>query len=444
MTPAPGPWTVDRPHSHLAARVVEAEAGAARLWLLPTPVRDVVAFRGSFETAPDFSTDDDLVQHLLADLLDKGTRRRDRFAVAEALEGRGAEVSFYPDGLRVGFAGRALRDDVPDVLALVAEQLREPLLDPDEFTKEQARAVASVRQAMTSTAAQASGALRRRMYPPDHPNYNRPLDAERAALEALTAEHVRAYHAAHFGGTALRIAFAGDLDPAAVADAVRVTFGDWAPHGLRPRYTPSAAPTPPGRTDVPLADRHNLDVRFGHALDLRRDHPDFLPVYVGNFALGGNFSARLMQDVRDRQGLTYGIGSALSGVAVEHGGHWRVAVSLSAANLERGIAATEAVVRRFVEEGVRPEELEEKQETIAGTHVVGLATTSGLAARLLVNAERGFPVAYLDAYPDLVRALTVAEVNDAVRRHLRPDRLHVAAAGTFPRLSPATGVSAKG
>lgn len=422
----------DHPSPHLAERVVEAEAGAARLWLLPTPVRDVVAFRGSFETAPDFATDDDLVQHLLADLLDKGTRRRDRFAVAAALEGRGAELAFYPDGLRVGFAGKCLRADVADVLALAAEQLREPLLDADEFVKEQARAVAGVRQAMDSTSAQASGALKRRMYPPDHPNYNRPFEVERAALEALTVERVREYHAAHFGGTGLRIAFAGDLDPAAVTEAVRATLGDWAPHGLAARYAPDAAPTPPGRVDVPMADKHNLDCRFGHALALRRDDDDFLPVYVGVFALGGNFSARLMQEVRDRQGLTYGIGAAVSGVAVEHGGHFRVSVSLSGANLERGLAATEEVVRRFVAEGVRADELAEKQETIAGTHVVGLATTGGLAARLLVNAERGFPVAYLDAYPDLVRALTVDAVNEALRRHLDPDRLHLAVAGTLP------------
>src|SRR5690606_28971859 len=120
------------------------------------------------------------------------------------------------------------------------------------------------------------------------------------------------------------------------------------------------------------------------------------------------------------------------GVAVEHGGHWLVRVSLSGENLERGLAATEAVIRRFLAEGIGEDELAEKQETIAGSHVVGLATTSGLAARLLVNAERGFPVAYLDEYPALVRALTVDEVNAALRRHLDPDRLHLAVAGTLP------------
>ncbi|MDX1419416.1 MAG: pitrilysin family protein, partial [Rubricoccaceae bacterium] len=427
----PDPQTAPPP-SRLADRVTEAEAGAARLWLLPTTVRDVVAFRGSLETAPDLSTDDDLAQHLLVDLLDKGTRHRDRFAVAEALEGRGAELSFYPDGLRIGVAGKCLRDDLADVLALAAEQLREPLLDADEFRKEQARALAGVRQAMDSTGAQATGALKRRLYPSDHPNYNRPFDAELAALEALTVERVRAYHAEHVGGTALRIAVAGDLDPDAVAEAARAAFGDWAPHGRQASYAADAEASPPGRTDVPMDDKQNLDCRLGHALALRRDSDDFLPVYVGNFALGGNFSARLMQEVRDRQGLTYGIGSAVSGVTVEHGGHWRISVGLSRENLERGLDATRAEVRRFVEEGLRPDELAEKQETIAGTHVVGLATTTGLAARLLVNAERGFPVAYLDEYPERVRALTVEAVNAAVRRHLDPERLHLAVAGTLP------------
>jgi predicted Zn-dependent peptidase len=191
-----------------------------------------------------------------------------------------------------------------------------------------------------------------------------------------------------------------------------------------------------------MADRHNLDARLGHAVALRRSDADFVALYVGNFALGGNFSSRLMQEVRDVQGLTYGISSALSGVTVEHTGHWCVSVGLSGAHLVRGLAATEAVVRRFVEEGVHEAELAEKQETIAGTHLVGLATTSGLAARLLVNAERGFPVAYLDDYPALVRALTVDEVNAAARRHLHPDRLHLAVAGTFP--AAPSGAEAQG
>ena len=416
----------------LAKRTLEAEVGGATLWMIPTEVRDAVSFRGSFQTAPNLTTDDDLAQHLMADLLDKGTRRRDRFSIAEALEGRGAQLSFYPDTLRVGFSGKALKDDLPDVVAILAEQLREPLLDADEFAKEQAKAIAGVQHAMDSTGAQASGALKRHLFRSDHPNYVRSFEEEIASLEKVSVQQIRAYSAAHTGADGLKIAFAGDLDVGIVTESVRAHLGDWPAHGLTAQHALDAEAVAPTRESVPMVGKQNLDVRLGHTLNLRRDDDDFVPLYVGNNVLGGNFSARLMQVIRDEKGLTYGIGSSLAGVAVEHTGYWRVDVSLSSENLERGIEATQSVIRDFVAGGITSKELDDKKTTLAGNHVVGLATTGGLAAKLLVNAERGFPVSYLDDYPDLVRALSTEEVDAAIRRHLHPEALSIAVAGSLP------------
>ncbi len=416
----------------LAARTVVTRAGGASLWMIPSKVRDVVSFRGSFETAPDLTGADDLAQHLVVDLLDKGTRHRDRFAIAEAIEGRGAQLSFYPDTLRVGFSGKVLKEDVTEILAIVAEQLREPLLDPDEFAKERAKAIAGVRNAMDSTTAQASGALKRMLFKTDHPNHVRSFADEIDALEKLTIDEVAAYHKGHFGSDGFHIAFAGDLDMGVVGESVRACLGDWPTHGLTGQYSKDAETVAPARENVAMAEKQNLDVRFGHALSLRRDDDDFLPLYVGNNVLGGNFSARLMQIVRDQMGLTYGIGSALAGVNIEHGGYWHIDVSLSSENLTRGVDATLSVVRDFAAAGITADELEEKKMTIAGNHVIGLATTGSLAARLLVNAERGFPVSYLDEYPQLVKAISLDEANTAIRKHFDPEALSVAVAGSLP------------
>lgn len=406
--------------------------GPARLLLLPTDVRDVVSFRGSFRTLPDLSGDDDLVQSVLADVLDKGTRQRDRFQIAEDLEGRGARLSFYSDTLQAGFSGRALREDVADVLALAAEQVREPALDEDEVQKALVQAIAETRRARESTGAQAAGALVRRIYGPAHPNFVRDPDEEIARLELVTPDAVRAYHAEHFGAADLTVVAVGDVPVDGVEAAVGRAFDGWASPPGEARFEARAAPAAPGRTDIPMADRQNLDVRLGHGVDLRRDSPDFLATYAGVFALGGNFSSRLMQTVRDDQGLTYGIGASLGASSVEYDGHVYVTVGLSRENLARGVAATRAEVERFVAEGVSEADLDQARTTLAGQHVVALATTGSVAARLLVNAERGFDVAYLDRYPDLVRALTVPEVNAALRRHLRPAELQEAVAGTLP------------
>jgi predicted Zn-dependent peptidase len=423
---------IDTSVATFAERVQQAACGAAQVWMLPTPVDRVVSFRGSFETRPDFGAGEELEQKLVTMMLDKGTRHRDRFAVAEALEDRGAQLSFNADGLRCGFSGRVLRDDLPDVLALLAEQLREPLFDPEEFDKAKAQHAASLRRALDKTSAQAANALAQRLYPTDHPNY-RPSEASMLErLDALTIEDVRAFHIEHFGARQMKLSFAGDLEAGTVAAAVTDTLGGWGSPPEEAPFAEAATPEPPGRIDIPISDRQNLDVRMGHAVAVRRDSPDYLALYVGNYVLGGNFSARLMSTVRDEQGLTYGIGSSLSGVATEYDGYWRIAVTLSGDALERGIEATLEQARRFVRDGVTSDELEEKQTTIAGAYKVGLATTGGLAMAMLINAERGFGVDYLDRHPALVQALTVEDVNAAVRRHLDADTLHVAVAGTLP------------
>ncbi len=416
----------------LATRTVESEAGPARLFVLPTATRDVVSFRGSFRTAPDLSTSDDLALGIVSDVLDKGTTRRDRHAFADALDGRGARLGFYSDSLRVGFAGRALRDDLPDVLALAAEALREPLLDSDEIQKAIDRSGAAVRRSRDSTGQQAGGALARRLLPQDHPNYIYTPDEEEDRTAALTPGIVRDAWSRHIGSDGFLMTVVGDADPGGVAATIAECFGGWASHGRAARFAASADPQPPGRTDVPIADRQSLDVRMGHAVDLRRDSPDFLAAYAAVYALGGNFSSHLMQTIRDEQGLTYGIGAALGGIDIVHDGGFGVSVSLSGENLERGIEAVRAEVERFVTSGVSPDALARVQTTLTGLHVVAMATTGGLAARLLVNAERGFDVGYLDQYPGLLRSLSAADVTAALRRHVRPGDLHTVVAGTLP------------
>ncbi|MEO1572693.1 MAG: pitrilysin family protein [Bacteroidota bacterium] len=416
----------------LAERVAVQQAGHARMLALPTPIDNVVSFRGSLWTAPDLGAGEELLQALTVLLLDKGTQTRDRFTVAEALEDRGAQLSFYSDDLRVGFSGRALSDDLPAVLDLLAEQLRAPLLDRTEFAKAKAQVTAGIRRSMDATGSQAAGLLSRRLYGPAHPNFMAEAADELARLDAYTVDDARAYHAAHFGGTKLLVAFAGDLEPMRTAARVEGTLGDWMPHTSAAKYAEAATPQAAGRATRAIADKHNLDVRIGHPLTLRRDHDDFLALYLAVYVLGGNFSARLMSHVRDDLGLTYGIGAQLAGIAVEHAGHALLRVTLSGPNLDRGIEATLAEFRRFVEDGITADELAEKQTTIAGTFSVGLATTRGLATALLVNAERDFEVGYLDAYPEKIHALSLDEVNAAIRRHLDPDALHIGIAGTLP------------
>lgn len=417
----------------LASRIRDRTAGPCRLLTLKTSVDGIVSWRGSFLTNPDLAAGDNLRQELAVSLLDKGTEHRDRFELAQVLEECGAKLNLSSDGLYVDVSGRALVEDFPRVMDVLAEMLRAPAFDPDEFEKARAQALAEVQRRMEKTNAQASGALTRRLFSTDHPNYNAPPSRTLERLQTLTVEDVRAYHDTHFGAQEWTLAVVGDLDHDSIASVVTDTFDGWTPHDTPPTHeTEATANEEVGRSVVPMPDKSNVDVRMGHALPIRRDHEDYPALYVGNYILGGDFAARLMATIRDEKGLTYHIGSGLSGITTHYAGYWQVSITLSHERLEEGISATKELIRRFIEEGATEDELDTKKTTITGSYTVGLATTRRLAQSILTNAERGFDVSYLDRFPEEIRALTLEDVNTTVQRYLDPDALHEALAGTEP------------
>lgn len=419
--------------THFADRIHDRPAGPCRLLTLDTPVDEVVSWRASFLTEPNFAAGDNLRQELAVQLLDKGTTSHDRFELARILEDRGAELNISSDGLYVDVSGRALRDDLPDVLGVVAEMLFEPAFAPEEFEKARAQIAAQIQREMENTGAQSASALSRALYDPAHPNYSPSPTEQLTQLQQIGRDAVQAYHAAHFGANDFIMVMVGDRasDPA-LEQAVEQHFAGWAAHDAPSTYEGQARVTAGGESQVPMPDKTNIDVRMGHALPVRRDDDAYLPLYVANYILGGNFSARLMATIRDEMGLTYGINSSLSGMSTRYDGHWQVGVTLSQENLARGVAATRAEVERFVREGATADELAAKKTTITGSYTVGLATTKRLAQSILTNAERGFDMDYLDRFPALIEALTLDEVNAAAQAHFDPDRFHTAMAGTVP------------
>ncbi len=410
----------------MGPRVRQAAAGAGRIWAMPLDVPGVVSFRASFPTGAPLDEGGRMAQRVAVRALDRGSRRLDRFGLSDWLEARGAQLHFFSDDRRAGFAGRALAADVPDVLALAAETLATPLFPSDEVEKVRREMASALEQAATDTGFLAQSALTRALYPPDHPAFTPPLDAQQAALAAVTPEALRDFHARHLANRPLVLALAGDvggLDLSGVLDA----FPD-AP-ACEEAEAPPARVHAAGREHLPVADKANVDVRMGHGLALRRHDPDYAALRVAVFALGGNFSSRLMQTVRDRDGLTYGIRAALGEIGRHQDGHVDVSATFSPHQLARGLDATRGVIEAWHRDGLTGDEAERVAETIAGSFLVGLSTTHGMAATLVRFAEEGFGPDYLDRFPRDILAVRADAANDALRRYVHPDALALVTSG---------------
>jgi zinc protease len=133
--------------------------------------------------------------------------------------------------------------------------------------------------------------------------------------------------------------------------------------------------------------------------------------------------------VRDKEGLTYDISAGMGEDALTDG-YWRIGATFAPALLEKGIGSARRELLRWSREGVTAEELAARKTDIVGSYQVSLATTGGLATALQQAVLRGYPVSWLDDYPRAIDALTLEEVNRAIKKHIDPAKMVLVKAGT--------------
>ncbi len=411
-----------------AQRVVRGSVAGFDLLICPTEVKDVVTLHGSLP-AGESASPNYAVADLTAGMLDRGTKKHDQFAIAELLEKVGATITFQPNTETVEFQAKCLAHDLPLVMEILAEELRTPALTQEEFDKLKPQLASDVQQMLEDTDTQAAIAFSQAMFPPGHPSRRPTVPELVAAIEKTKVEDVRAFHAANYGPAGMHLAVVGDLEPGMVKTLVEKYFGGWK--GGKPMAP--EAPVPPAKVEekiVNLPDKTSVSVILGMPSGVRASDSDYLALDMANTVLGRSFTSRLMGNVRDREGLTYGIGSKLA-FDTFRGGAWYIRATFAPALLERGLASTHRELDSWWKEGVTADELDYRKSAIAGGFAVSLETSDGLAEQLLRCAERGFEVSWLDEFPGKIRALTLEQVNAAIKKHLDPAKMVTIKAGTL-------------
>ncbi|MGJ8652723.1 MAG: M16 family metallopeptidase [Opitutaceae bacterium] len=403
------------------------------------PIDEVVSFVGSFAAGDTLSPDEaPALASLTASMLDKGTLKNDRFAIAERLDTLGADLGFASSAHSLEFSGRFLRNDAGAVLELLAEQLREPKFDADVLETIKSRQVAGLLQAVDDPDYRAGAAVSRSLYPKDHPNYATPIDALIENVKATTVEGIQAFHQAHYGPKSMTLIFAGDIDFEQLTAAIDVAFEGWHGGVDYPAATSKQLKNKAGSERIYIADKTSVSIRYGYNTGLQRTNDDYLPFMVGNYILGGSFQSRLMQEVRKKQGLTYSVHSQHEGDILTQG-NWLLSASFSPALLDQGLEATNAVVGDWYTKGVSEDEVNAAIETLTGSYLVGLSTTGTVAGQVLSFVQRGFDPQYIDAYPKRLQTIDADLVNAKIKQYFNPDKVVLVAAGSLSEAAdPAT------
>jgi zinc protease len=182
---------------------------------------------------------------------------------------------------------------------------------------------------------------------------------------------------------------------------------------------------------ISMKDKTSSDLLYGIALDINEDSPEFLPLSLGTRALGGSFTARLMRKVRVEDGLTYGVYSSITGTTNKSPGAWIAYGTYSPDLLKKGETSMEGVIAKWVNSGITKEELLNMKSTIVGSTQVGYDTTSGISRAILSSIINKEGIKYLDEYANKIENITLEEVNEAIKKHIKLELLYKVAAGSI-------------
>lgn len=425
----PAPWKQPLPPppaTDLAQRIRRCTIHGADVLVCPTSAKDIVCVRISLPAGASCEANRALA-HLTFDMTERGTRKHDKFTIAGMFESAGIDVESTITARTVEMTAKCLSRDLPLLLSLIVEQWRMPSFQPDEFKKAKTDLLSTLQQQLEDTEEQAAIAFSRATRADDDP-LRRPTIPEMTAFtRQATLETVKAFHSRHYGPRGLRMVLVGDVNPDAVQEQLAGLLEGWTPQSGT-----SSPPPPPvmqSRTvTVPMADKSSVSVVLGQPSGLKAGDDGWLALRVANEVLGNGFTSRLIGNVRDREGLTYSIGSSLADDS-ERPGMWMVQASFAPAMLDQGIASMQREIGHWWRDGITAEELAFRKTATAGEFMVSLETTSGLAEQILQCVRRGFDLKWLDEYPAKLSALTLDEVNHVVQHHLNPEKVVLVKAG---------------
>jgi zinc protease len=418
------------PKAQIAPHVVRTKTAGIDLVAYPTAVKDVVTLVGSLPAGDAFAgSGNKAVPTLVGMMLERGTQSEDQFKIAQRLEDVGAEINFEVGIQLVEIHAKCLKKDLPLVIRLIAEQLRTPAFAPAEFAKTQQAAVGELQQELQDTSARAGEAFARAIFPQGHPN--RPAATEELieAIKSAKLEDLKRFHREHYGPAHLMLIVVGDVDVPQLQAQVAKGFAGWTGGSDYLRAATPAVATGAHEESIPVPGKASISVILGEATGLRYRDPDALALRVGTAILGSGFTSRLMSTVRDKEGLTYDIGAGVAEDALNDG-YWRITATFAPSLLAKGVASSQRELDRWAREGVTAQELAARKTDIVGVYQVSLATTAGLAAALQQAILRGYPVSWLDEYPRAIQAITLDEVNRAIKKHIDPSKMVLVKAGS--------------
>ncbi|MFN6565321.1 MAG: M16 family metallopeptidase [Nostoc sp. ChiSLP01] len=398
-----------------------------RLLLLRDSSTPTVTLSGYIQAGTEFDSNEQAgLAAFVAENLLSGTKTKDALTIAKTLAERGASLDFhvYPEGVQI--EGDSLAPDLPILIEILADVVKNSTFPVKELELHRQQTLTDLQIELDEPSEVARRIFVQSIYPQKHPLNSFPTEK---SLQRIKRQDLIDFKARHYRPDTMVLVIVGDFELEPVRSLIESKLADWEVSGQPPtlKYPTVSLPEKIVSVNRVLADKAQAVTYIGHP-SINRYDSRFYAVLLLNQILGGDtLSSRLGTEVRDRQGLSYGIYSYF--LVGKNAGTFLIEMQTNPEDSTKAIASTRQILQQIHQQGVTALEVETAKRTLIGNYNVSLTNPEDLTDTILMNEVYGLDQVELHCFTQKIQQVTLEQVNQAAWELIHPDRIVIATAG---------------
>lgn len=393
-------------------------------WLSEERALPMIAVNISFPAGSAYDpADKPGLANMMASLIDEGAGDLASDAFKQALESRAIRFSASADRDYAVVTLTTLKENADEAFRLAGLAFAHPRFDPEAVERIRVALLASLKQEDEDPSRAAVKAWYAAYFGANP--YGRPTSGTPAGIAAIKSDDIKAFAADHLVRGGIKVAVSGDITEVQLKKYLQTLFTPLPAKSILPVAKPGDVGRP-GTRSVVRNEAAPVSI-FGFPGPMRSD-PDYIPAYVTNHILGGGgFAARLMDEVRDKRGLTYGISTQINdfrSASIIVG-----SVQSDKTKILTAVDVTKSEMARFAKDGATAKELADAKTYLTGSFPLGLDSNAKIARTLNAYQRSGLAADYVVKRNALIQAVSLAQVNAMAKKYFDPARLVVVIAG---------------
>ena len=377
---------------------------------------------------------------LAADMLNTGTKTKTRQQIQDEFDKLKAAVGISSNGQTVNISIQTVKENFIPTLKLVTEVLRQPAFPADEFDKLIQENLSSIeeRKSDPQAIAQVTASRIFNPFPKNDFRYEMNFDEMTAAYKAAKLDEVKKFYSDFYNGTHATVGIVGAFDTTAAKSELSSMLANWTSPQKYERAKMPYFDVAPRTEKINTPDKANAVMLTGYNIELRDDNPDYMALVMGNYMLGGGFlNSRLATRIRQKEGISYGVGSWIQASPVDKDGSFGSYAIYNPDNAEKLVAAYKEELDKMLKDGFTSEELKDARSGYLQGQNVSRAQDRTLATKLASNLFLDRTMKWDENNEKKVSSLTVEQINAVMKKWITPSKLTYVQAGDFDRKKPA-------